>query len=37
MLSNLIVQEEEENVFYYLFNTFGPQVYLQRSQLFRVQ
>ncbi|ORX78713.1 hypothetical protein BCR32DRAFT_269923 [Anaeromyces robustus] len=35
MLSNLIIQEEEENVFYYLLNTFGSHIYLQRSQLFR--
>jgi len=35
MLTSLIVQEEEENVFYYLLNAYGSQVFLQRSQLFR--
>lgn len=36
MLTSLIIQEEEEKVFYYLLNTYGSQIYLQRSQLFRV-
>ncbi|OUM65360.1 hypothetical protein PIROE2DRAFT_7659, partial [Piromyces sp. E2] len=35
MLTSLIVQEEEENVFYYILNVYGSQVFLQRSQLFR--